>query len=202
VPPGSPDAATPPLDDGDSWMERGVAPLYRYPEPVVQSRGELTGRFEVGCAAVPPWCPCPHGPLILSAPPPPTVCCVLCAVRACVHCTAATLPHAPLPCSLVPVPACAQWVMIAHSVVPLLCCWQLGSTIVLVFEAPPEFVFTLGANSKVRLGQAIGVMAAEAEAAEAGDGGSDGDEVGISLDAGGATGSSSGGGGGPPGAGG
>ena len=92
--------------------------------------------------------------------------------------------------------------MIAHSVVPLLCCWQLGSTIVLVFEAPPEFVFTLGANSKVRLGQAIGVMAAEAEAAEAGDGGSDGDEVGISLDAGGATGSSSGGGGGPPGAGG
>jgi hypothetical protein len=57
---------------------------------------------------------------------------------------------------------------------------QLGSTIVLVFEAPPEFVFTLGANSKVRLGQAIGVITTDAESS-----GSDGEggEGGLGLDA-------------------
>jgi hypothetical protein len=40
---------------------------------------------------------------------------------------------------------------------------QLGSTIVLVFEAPPTFVFSLPPNShtKVRLGQAIGVNAVQ-----------------------------------------
>jgi hypothetical protein len=62
---------------------------------------------------------------------------------------------------------------------------QLGSTIVLVFEAPPEFVFTLDPHTKVRLGQAIGVLASvpdedEAvgdDAADDDDDDDDGDEI-------------------------
>ena len=49
---------------------------------------------------------------------------------------------------------------------------QLGSTIVLVFEAPPDFVFTLDPHTKVRLGQPIGVLTStgDADTADGADG--------------------------------
>ena len=46
----STDTATEAETDED-WMDRGVSQLYRYPEPIRQNRGDLTGRFEVRVGA-------------------------------------------------------------------------------------------------------------------------------------------------------